>query len=100
MPPLTFLGLLKWLDGRPLLDVIPLFWQTIIVEALYTFRPDGSPQFNRTLWGMAKKNMKTLMLMLTGMYKLLAWHAAGAERQPVLCHRHQTWGRPTMIWTW
>jgi hypothetical protein len=77
--PLKFLGLLNWIDGRPLLDVLPAFWQTLIAEALYTFRPDGSPQFNRTLWGMAKKNMKTLMLVLAGLYKLNAWQAAGQK---------------------
>lgn len=77
--PLTFLGLLTWIDGRPLLDVMPAFWQAIITEALFTFRADGSPQFNRTLWGMAKKNMKTLTLVCTGLYKLLAWTPAGAK---------------------
>lgn len=77
--PLKFLSLLKWLDGRPLLDLVPMFWQTIITEALYTIRSDCSPQFNRTLWGMAKKNMKTLMLVLAGLYKLLAWQAAGSK---------------------
>ncbi len=77
--PLKFLGLLNWIDGRPLLDVLPAFWQTLIAEALYTFRPDGSPQFNRMLWGMAKKNMKTLMLVLAGLYKLNAWQAAGQK---------------------
>ncbi len=78
--PLKFLGLLTWIDGRPLLDVIPTFWQVILTEALYTFRADGSPQYNRTLWGMAKKNMKTLMLVCGGaLYKLLAWKASGAK---------------------
>ncbi|MDE3039656.1 MAG: hypothetical protein KGJ82_03630 [Nitrospirota bacterium] len=77
VPPLDFFALLRWWDGRPLLDVIPIFWQAIITEALYTIRPDGSPQFNRTLWGMGKKNMKTLMLVLSGLYKLLAWKPAG-----------------------
>lgn len=77
--PMKFFALLKWLDGRPLLDVIPIFWQQNVTEALYIFRPDGSPQYNRTLWGMAKKNLKTLMLVLSGLYKLLAWQAAGAK---------------------
>jgi hypothetical protein len=77
--PLKFFGLLKWLDGRPLLNLIPSFWQAIITDAFFTFRPDGSPQFNRTLWGMAKKNMKTLMLVLIGTYKLLGWEAAGSK---------------------
>jgi hypothetical protein len=77
--PLKFLGLLQWIDGRPLLDVIPPFWQRIVTDAFYTFRPDRSPQYNRTLWGMAKKNMKTLMLVLSGMYKLLGWEAAGSK---------------------
>lgn len=75
--PLKFLSVAKWLDGRPLLDVVPVFWQLIITEALFTFRPDGSPLYKRTLWSMAKKNLKTLMLVLSGLYKLLAWQAAG-----------------------
>jgi hypothetical protein len=77
--PLTFLRLLRWIDGRNLVDLIPPFWQTILTDALYTIRPDGSPQFNRTLWGMAKKNMKTLTLMCSGLYKTLAWQAAGQK---------------------
>lgn len=77
--PLTFLRLLQWIDGRNLVELIPTFWQTILTEALYTIRPDGSPQFNRTLWGMAKKNLKTLMLMCAGLYKCLAWTAAGGK---------------------
>src|SRR3989442_893782 len=77
--PLKFLALLRWLDSRPLLDVIPSFWQAILTDALFTFRLDGSPLFNRTLWGMAKKNAKTLTLVCTGLYKLLAWTAAGAK---------------------
>ena len=77
--PLKFFALLRWLDSRPLLDVIPAFWQAILTDSLFTFRLDGSPQFNRTLWGMAKKNMKTLMLVCTGLYKLLAWMAAGSK---------------------
>jgi hypothetical protein len=77
--PLTFLAVLNWLNGRTLVDVLPTFWQDILTDALFTIRPDGSPQFNRTLWGMAKKNLKTLMLVLTGLYKLLAWQAAGSK---------------------
>jgi len=81
--PLKFLGLLVWLDGRKLLDVLPPFWQDIISESLYTFREDGAPQFQRILTGMAKKNAKTLVSVLCALYKLMAWEAAGAKGNQV-----------------
>ena len=77
--PLKFLSVLRWLDGRPLLDVIPLFWQHIFEEALFTFRPDGAPLYQRVLTGMGKKNLKTLMAVLAALYKLCVWEAAGSK---------------------
>src|SRR5688572_12193820 len=75
--PLKFLALLRWLDHRPLLELLPTFWHQILTDALFTFRPDGSPQYNRTLWGMGKKNSKTLLLVLVALYKCCIWKAAG-----------------------
>ena len=89
IPPVKFFGVLKWLDGRPLLSSDVPFWQQIVTDAFYTFRPDGRPQFDRTLWGMAKKNMKTLILILTGLYKCNVWVAAGTQGQPVLSDRQR-----------
>ena len=49
--PLEFFGLLTWIDGRPLLDVMEPYRQKILSEALFTFRPDGAPQYRRVLTG-------------------------------------------------
>lgn len=75
--PLIFFRLLKWLDGRPLLTVMEEYRQAILTEALYTFRPDGSPQFRRVLTGRAKKNSKSSDAVFASLYKLLAWRPEG-----------------------
>jgi hypothetical protein len=68
---LTFLAALRWLDGRPLLDTIEPYRRTIFTKALDTFRPDGSPVYNMVLAGRAKKNAKSLDLVLAGLYCLV-----------------------------
>lgn len=77
--PERFLSLLRWLDGRPILDVLPAFWLPLITEALCTCRDDGSPRYQRILTGMGKKNAKTLVSILVSLYKLCAWQAAGGK---------------------
>ncbi|MDC8450042.1 MAG: phage terminase family protein [Nitrospira sp.] len=81
--PLKFFSVLKWLDGRPLPDVMEEYRKQIHRESLFTFRPDGSPQFKRTLWGRAKKNSKTSDLVLAALYKLLVWQPAGGKGNQV-----------------
>lgn len=81
--PLHFFGLLRWLDGRPLLDVMEPYRQTIVRDALYTFRDDGAPQYKRALCGRGKKNSKTTDAVLAALYKCLAWHAAGSRGNQV-----------------
>ncbi len=81
--PMTFFDLLRWVDGRTLLDVIELYRQAILRQGLYTFRPDGSPQYRRVLTGRGKKNAKTLDAVLASLYKLLAWTAAGHKGNQV-----------------
>ena len=81
--PLEFYGMLNWIDGRPLLDVMEPYRQAIHRAALYTFRPDGSPQYRRILTGRAKKNSKTTDAVLAGLYKLLMWRAAGGRGNQV-----------------
>lgn len=81
--PLKFFGLLKWLDGRPLLEVMEPYRQRIHTEFLYTFRPDGSPLYKRGLKGRGKKNSKTTDEVLAGLYKLLAWLPAGNAENEV-----------------
>ena len=81
--PLTFLGLLNWLDGRPLLDTMEPYRQKILTEALFTFRPDGSPLYRRVLTGRAKKNFKTCDSVLAALYKCLVWKSAGHKQNQV-----------------
>ncbi|MDX2253207.1 MAG: hypothetical protein NW202_13055 [Nitrospira sp.] len=77
--PLEFYRLLKWIDGRPLLDVMEPYRQEIHRTFLYTFRPDGSPLYRRGLNGRAKKNSKTTDAVLAKLYKCLIWKAAGGR---------------------
>jgi hypothetical protein len=81
--PLEFFRLLTWLDGRPLLDVMEPYRQTILKEALSTFRPDGSPQYRRVLTGRGKKNSKTTDAVLAALYKCLVWKPAGHKLNQV-----------------
>ena len=81
--PLEFFRLLRWLDGRPLLDVIEPYRQQIVQDVLYTFRADGSPRYRRSLHGRGKKNSKTTDAVLAGLYKCLCWQAAGARGNQV-----------------
>lgn len=83
--PIEFYRLLSWIDGRPLLDVMEPYRQTIHRTALSTFRPDGSPQYRRILTGRAKKNSKTTDSVLAGLYKCLIWKASGGRGNQVYC---------------
>jgi hypothetical protein len=83
VPPLQFFGLLRWLDGRPLLDVMEPYRQQIHTEFLSTVRADGAPRYKRGLKGRGKKNSKTADEVLAGLYKLLAWQAAGSKGNQV-----------------
>jgi hypothetical protein len=71
--PFTFFGLLKWLDGRPLLDTVEPYRHKILEDVLYTFDADGTPTYNMALCGRAKKNWKTADLTLACLYRFLAW---------------------------
>lgn len=71
--PLKFFSHLKWLDGRPLLDVVELYRQRIFTEALYTLDAEGVPKYNLVLAGRAKKCWKSADLVLAALYRLLAW---------------------------
>jgi hypothetical protein len=65
VPCMKFFGLLKWLDGRPLLDTIEDYRRSLFERAL------DSHQFNLVLSGRAKKNWKTTDLILAALYLLL-----------------------------
>lgn len=81
--PVEFYGLLNWINGRPLLDVMEPYRQDIHRTALATFRPDGSPQYRRVLTGRAKKNSKTTDAVLAGIYKCLVWKSLGGSGNQV-----------------
>jgi hypothetical protein len=67
---LQFFAALRWLDGSPLLDGIEPYRREIFTRALDTYRPDGSPVFNLVVSGRAKKNAKTLDLVLAALFVL------------------------------
>lgn len=71
--PLQFFSHLKWIDGRPLLDVIESYRQRLFMEALYTFDSDNNPQYNFVLSGRGKKNWKTADAVLATLYRFLTW---------------------------
>lgn len=77
--PFEFFGKLKWLDERPLMDTIEPYRRRLFEEALYTFRADGTPQFNMVLSGRAKKNYKSTDLVLASLYRLLIWPSAAGN---------------------
>lgn len=81
--PLKFFSLLRWLDGRPLLDVMEGYRQQILSDALSTIRASGEPLYKRVLTGRAKKNSKTSDAVLAALYKCCVWQAAGSKGNQV-----------------
>jgi len=77
--PAELWSTLKWLDGRPLLEVMEAYRQRILHDALFTFREDGAPRYRRILTGRAKKNSKTSDAVLASLYKLLVWRPWGEK---------------------
>lgn len=69
---LAFFELLNWLDGTPLLDQIEPYRREIFTQALDTFEPDGRRRYNFVLAGRAKKNAKTLDLILGATHVLVS----------------------------
>jgi len=67
--PLTFFGMLKWIDGRPLLETMETFRRQIFQE-FYLTMDQGVPRFNLALCGRAKKNWKSADLVLNAFYNL------------------------------
>ena len=79
MSPLEFFSKLRWLDRRPLVDVIEPYRMRIFMEALYTFDNDGRPTYNEVLAGRAKKNWKSADLVLAAFYRFLVWPSAAGN---------------------
>ncbi len=84
IPPPKFFSKLKWLDGRPLSEVIEPYGQRIFQQALYTFDINGRPRFNLALVGRAKKNWKSADLILAALYRLLAWKSHAGNQCYIL----------------
>lgn len=78
--PIEFFRALRWIDKRPLLDVIEPYRRRIFQEALFTFEADGRPRYNLALTGRAKKNYKSADLILAALCRLLAWHSEGGNQ--------------------
>jgi len=73
IPVLNFLSTLKWIDRRPLLEVVEPYRQRILTEALDTTEPDGQPRYNQALTGRGKKCWKTCDMLFAAMHRLIAW---------------------------
>ncbi len=83
--PLKFFSLLKWIDGRPLLDVVEPYRRRIFDHALYSFE-EGRSRYNLMLGGRAKKNWKSADLILAALYRLLAWQSEGGNQCYILAN--------------
>jgi hypothetical protein len=72
---LDFIRKLRWLDGSPLIRHVEPYRQRLFTQALDTFEklPSGlvRPRYNLVLAGRAKKNAKTLDLILASLHCLL-----------------------------
>jgi hypothetical protein len=73
--PMDFFSRLFWIDSRPLLETIDPYRRDILSNALFTFRNNGTPQYNVVLCGRAKKNYKSTDLILAAFYRLLMWES-------------------------
>jgi hypothetical protein len=79
--PLTFTlwaKSLRWLDGRPLLDVVEPY-RLRLFEAFFGVGADGAPVYNLLVSGRAKKNWKSADLVLAAMFCLTSEPAAGYD---------------------
>jgi len=68
--PLELFALLRWLDGSPLLDMIEPYRRRIF-ERAFSVDDVGQPLYSLVLAGRAKKNGKSLDLVLAGTASLL-----------------------------
>ncbi len=73
VPILDFLSSLRWIDKRPLLDVVEPYRRKILTEIVDTTDPDGRPRYNQALTGRGKKNWKTADMLFAAAHRLIAW---------------------------
>ena len=74
-------GLLRWIDGSPLMAHIEPYRAKLFTLALDTFDPDGRPRYNLILCGRAKKNWKTADLCLAALFALVSDSPAGHDSE-------------------
>src|SRR2546422_159565 len=77
--PFQFFGKLRWLDGRPLTDVIEPYRRRVFEQTLFTL-DDGRPRYNLALTGRAKKNWKSADLVLAAFFALVANDSPGGNQ--------------------
>ena len=83
-PPVRWghvVGLLKWIDGTPLMGHIEPYRARLFDLALDTFEPDGRPRYNLIVCGRAKKNWKTADLCLAALFALVSESPAGHDSE-------------------
>jgi hypothetical protein len=84
--PLKFFPLLRWIDERPLVEVIESYRKKVFEQALYSFDENGSPRYNLALMGRAKKNWKSADLILAALYRFLAWQSVSGNQCYILAN--------------
>jgi len=84
--PMEFFRKLKWIDKRPLLDVIEPYRQRIFEQALFSFDDLCRRLYNLVLTGRAKKNWKSADLILAALYLLLAWLSEAGNQCYILAN--------------
>jgi hypothetical protein len=77
---LDFFGLLRWIDGTPLLAVIEPYRQRLFELALDTTDERGHLRYNLVLCGRAKKNWKSADLILAALFALVANDSPGGNQ--------------------
>jgi hypothetical protein len=69
---LDFLKLVHWLDGTPILPRIEAYRRRILTDVLDTPDATGGLRYNLALLGRAKKNAKSLDLVLASLFACFA----------------------------
>ena len=74
-----FFGSLRWIDGRPLFDMIEPYRRRLFAAALDSAEA-GLLTYNLVLAGRAKKNFKSADLVLAGLFALVANDSPGGNQ--------------------
>ena len=83
---LDFFALLRWLDGRPLVDVIEPYRRHIFSAVLDERKPDGRLRYNLAVLGCAKKNWKSADLVFAALFALLENDSPGGNQCSILAN--------------